>query len=71
MSGQLCRGTLTLDWILKQGAGWGVEGLVQEAKVKGFTWNGCLRAPWADRTFSSHGTCLARHTGVLSLRCYY
>lgn len=31
-----------LDWILKQGAGWGVEGLVQEAKVKGFRWNGCL-----------------------------
>lgn len=36
MSGQLCR------WTLKQGAGWGVEGLVQEAKVKGFRWNGCL-----------------------------
>lgn len=49
MSSQLCRGTPTLKWTLIWGAGWRVEGLAQEAKVKGFVRNAVPRAPWADK----------------------
>lgn len=53
---------LKLD--LKMGCRVGSEGLAQEAKVKGFAWNGCLQG--TIEPLSSKDACLARHTGVPS-----